>query len=404
MRFFRTAGFLFSALYLRAMENNETICACALGKVFGYEPRIALSLVENLGSASAVFALPQKERDALLAPYSKYSGKLTDALLESTAAELADLEGRGCRYLPLSHPCFPEALRECEDPPAGLYYRSSSPPEEIFRPRPAIAIVGTRDMSAYGKEWCTRIVSALSQAPEKPVIVSGLAYGIDITAHMAALGCGLSTLAVLPNGIETVYPGAHRVAAGKIAGSTGSALLTDYPPGTGPVAFTFLRRNRIIAALCRATILIESKKHGGGLITARLAAGYGREVFVLPGRIDDLRSEGCNILLKEKTAEPIVSLSLLGEQLGLGKYCLRSRRSFLSRAEDTYRDAPEVRRRAILKVAEAIGRQRGITPQRLCLETGLAYGELTAIVMTLESDGLISTDLMGRCSVNVKND
>lgn len=348
-----------------------------------------------------MFALSPKERDELLGPYSKYSGTLTDALLEQTAEELSGLERQGCRYLPLTDPAFPEALRECGDPPPGLYYRSSSAPEQIFRPRPAIAIVGTRDMSPYGKEWCARIVGALSQAPEKPVIVSGLAFGIDITAHMAALGHDLSTIAVLPNGIEMIYPHSHTVAAGKIATSEGSALVTDFPPGTGPVGFTFLRRNRIIAALSRATILIESKKHGGGLITAELAAGYGREVFALPGRIDDLRSEGCNLLIREKKAEPIVNLAEVGRQVGLGSYNLRGRKGFLAKVQEHYKDLPESRKKLILKVAEAIHRQRGIAVDELCSALALPYSDISPAVLTLESDGLISTDLMGRCTVNL---
>ena len=384
------------------MEKNEIICACALGKVFGYEPRIALSLVENLGSASAVFALSPRDRDALLGPYGKYSGSLSDSLLESTAEELERLASEGCRYLPLTHPAFPEALRECGDPPAGLYYRSCSEPEELFCSRPAIAVVGTRDMSPYGKEWCTRIVGAMSQAPQKPLIVSGLAFGVDITAHMAALAYGLGTVAVLPNGIDEIYPRQHSTAAAKIAGSPGSALVTDYPPGTGPVAFTFLRRNRIIAALSRATVLIESKKHGGGLITSRLAAGYGREVFALPGRIDDTRSEGCNIIIREKTAEPITSLSDIGEQLGLGRYKLRSRKGFMERVADVFSGAPQQRRETLLKVAEAIKRQRGISVDELCRQLALPYSEISSLVLTLESEGLVETDLLGRCSASLK--
>ena len=377
------------------------MCACALGKVFGYEPRIALSLIENLGSAAGVFALSSRERDELLGPYSKYAGTLTDALLEQAAEELHSVELQGCRYLPLTDPAFPEALRECGDPPPGLYYRSSSTPEEVFRTRPAIAIVGTRDMSPYGKEWCTRIVGALSQAPEKPVIVSGLAFGIDITAHLAALGHGLSTIAVLPNGIEMVYPHSHNVAAGKIAASEGSALVTDFPPGTGPVAFTFLRRNRIIAALSRATILIESKTHGGGLITAELAAGYGREVFALPGRIDDLRSEGCNLLIREKKAEPIVNLAEVGRQVGLGFYNLRTKKGFLAKVQDFYKDLQKDQNSLIIRIAEAIHRQRGITVDELCTALNLPYAEVSSSVLTLEGDGFISTDLIGRCMIQV---
>lgn len=383
------------------MENNETVCACALVKVFGYEPRVALSLVEHLGSAAAFFALPQKERDSLVGPDGKYAGLLTDALLESTAAELDGLERQGCRFLPLAHPAFPEALKSCGDPPAGLYYRSDAAPEEIFRRRPAIAIVGTRDMSPYGRECCERLVAALSQAPVKPVIVSGLAYGIDITAHMAALGRSLSTIAVLPVGIDDVYPAAHRIAAGKIAAAPGSALVTDYPPGTGAAACTFLRRNRIIAALSDATVLVESRRHGGGLITARLASDYGREVFAVPGRLDDLRSEGCNIIIRDRTAEPIVNMAEAGFQLGLGKYNLRSEAGFAGKLRDLYRGAPEARIAELLKVAETIRKRRGITVDEMCEALGKPYLQISPLVLTLESDGLIETDLQGRCMVKI---
>ena len=381
------------------MENNETICACALVKVFGYEPRIALSLVENLGSASAVFDLPQKERDELVGP--KYAGDLSDAFLEQTAAELRELERQGCHFLPMSDPAFPAALRDCGDSPAGLYYRSDSAPERIFGKRPAIAIVGTRDISPYGRECCARLVAALSQAPVKPVIVSGLAFGVDISAHMAALGYGLPTIGVLPVGIDEVYPATHRVAAAKIAAAPGSALVTDFPPGTGPVGFTFLRRNRIIAALSDATVLIESKIHGGGLITARLAADYGREVFALPGRIDDVRSAGCNLIIRDKTAEAIVNIAEAGMQLGLGKYNLRREADFNAKVRDFYRNRPEKQRNVLLKTASAIRRQRGVTVDGLCTLLSMPYAEVSTLVITLQSDGFIDTDLQGRCMVRI---
>jgi len=383
------------------MDDREKRAACALNRVFGYEPRTALGLVEHLGSAAAVFDLPQKDRDALLGPFSKYSGLLTDSLLEECARELEDLERKGCRFLACTDPAYPEILRDCEDPPAGLYYRSTSPPEEIFAKRTAIAVVGTRDMSPYGREWCTRLVGAMAQAPSKPVIVSGLAYGVDITAHMAALGHGLSTIAVLPGGIDDIYPRKHCVAAEKIAEAPGSALVTDYPPGTAPVAFTFLRRNRIIAALSNATVLIESKIHGGGLITARLASGYGRDVFALPGRIDDVRSAGCNMLIGEKLAEPIVDLSRAGEQLGLGRYNLRREGDFRNRVTETYRSLPEERREPLVCTAEAIRKRRGVTVDELCTVLGKPYPEVAALTATLESDGIISIDLLQRCTIHL---
>ena len=126
----------------------------------------------------------------------------------------------------------------------------------------------------YGREFCTRIVRTLAQAPDRPAIVSGLALGVDITAHLAALDAGLPTIAVIPVGIDDIYPPSHRIAAGRIAAAEGSAIVTDYPPGTAPLQINFIRRNRIIAGLSEATVVVESKAKGGSLVTANIAFSY----------------------------------------------------------------------------------------------------------------------------------
>lgn len=383
--------------------DKETVCACALNRVFGYEPKIALGLIRELGSASAVFDLPGDTLDSLLGPFSKYRGKLCRESVEKEEEELSALEKEGCRFIPFTHPDFPALLKEIEDPPAGLYYRGCSPPADIFGRKPAIAIVGTRDMSPYGKEWCAKIVASLAQAPSKAVIVSGLAYGIDITAHLSALRCNLPTVAVLPNGIDRVYPSAHREAASRIASTEGCALVTDYPPGTGPVAFTFLRRNRLIAALSQATILIESKIRGGGLMTCRLASGYGREVFALPGRLDDIRSQGCNLLIREKIAEPVAGLEAIGGQVGLGHYHLKGGDGLAQKLRDSYGGLPRERREELGKVAEAVRRNRGITVEEIGIMLGIPYPQAAALAGILQGDGIIAMDLLQRCSINAGN-
>lgn len=386
------------------MIERETVCACALNRIFGYEPRAALALLNRYGSAAAVFERPAGEIDGLLGPYSKYTGMVNAAALEKEERELGWLEGLGCRFLPYTHPDFPQLLKECEDPPAGLYYKSASSPAEIFGAGAYVAIVGTRDASPYGREWCERTVKALAQAPLRPVIVSGLAFGIDITAHRAALENGLPTIAVLPGGIDEVYPRAHQAIAANITRTPGCALITDYPPGTGPVAFTFLRRNRIIAALSRATILIESKAHGGGLITCGLASGYGREVYALPGRIDDFRSAGCNALIAEKTAEAIVNLAGLGAQLGLGRYNLRKGSDLAESVRRRYAALPAEESSALLKLAMAVRKNRGASLDELCGLLKMPYSEVAGLAGVLEGDGIICTDLMQRCTINAKFD
>jgi len=381
----------------------ERISACALNRIFGYEPRFSIGFMQALGSASAVFDLSESELRSMMGPFSRHQGEINEGAREEAEKELDRLESRGCGFIAYSEAEYPHALKECEDAPAGLYVRTSSPYAEVFGGRPAISIVGTRDISPYGREWCPKIVGAIAQSPVKPTIVSGLAFGVDISAHLAALAMGLPTIAVLPGPINEVYPKSHYVAAGKIATARGSAIVTDYPPGTAPAAHTFVRRNRIIAGMSQATILVESKIKGGGLITCRLAQGYGRDVFALPGRIDDVRSAGCNMLLSEKVAEPISSLDNLGEQLGLGRYNLRKNKDFSQRISEIYAsEKDEARRKAIIETAITIKKRRGITISELCEESGMAYREVAEITGTLECDGVIGIDLMQRCTINPK--
>lgn len=382
----------------------ERISAAALNDIFGYEPKLSHHIIDVLGSAEAVFSLSDSQKAEAFGPYSRFLPRINDSSLEKAQRQIEDLESRGNRVISIFEDDYPALLRECEDAPLVLYVRSSSPPEEIFNVRPAISVVGTRDISLYGKEWCSRIVGAISRAQDKPVIVSGLAIGVDINAHMAALAFGLPTIAVLPVGIEDVYPRRHRVAAEKIAASRGSAIITDYPPGTNAIAVNFLRRNRIIAGISQATILVESKSKGGGTMTARLAAGYGRELFALPGRIDDIRSEGCNLLLREKLAEPIVSLDELPESLGLGKYNRRNSRSLEEEIAARYgRSLPEQDLAMITAICMAVKKNRGISIDELCAMLGCTYHETVRLTGLLETDRFIDIDLLQRCVINPKN-
>ncbi len=409
------------------MENErlEKAAACTLGRLFGDEPRIARGIIDALGSAAAVFRLGREELRDLAGPYGKVFSKLEGAGLGESESILSALEERGVDFIPLTDRRYPALLRECEDAPAGLYVRSSTPIEEVFDGRPAVSVVGTRDITPYGKEWCERIVLALSRASRKPVIVSGLAIGIDVTAHLAALSSGLPTVAVLPTGIDDIYPKRHTVVAGKIASSQGGALVTDFPPGTMPMAPYFLRRNRIIAGLADATILVESKVKGGGMMTARLAAGYGRTVLALPGRVDDLRSGGCNYLLREKVAEPLTDLDSMVEALGLGGRAPGRRRdpvaALRERLASEARQSPGVSSRCavgggsgfrsesvspgegddnvelLCAALDLVSRQRGIEINRIGEDLGVGPGRAAALVTTLEAEGFIQTDLLGRC-------
>ena len=381
--------------------KNEKICSMALGKVFGFEPRLALALVRHLGSASAVFDLPLSQRDELLGPYSKYKGQLTDRTLDEAAEEYERLSRMNACYLAYSEPAYPSALKEASDPPMGLYVRSSTPPESLFGgTSPVIAVVGTRDATPYGLQLCERLVAALAGVEPKPVIVSGLAYGIDICAHRTALRSGLPTLGVMATGVDDIYPWRHRNDALRMESEPGCALLSDYPLGTGALAIHFIRRNRIIAALSQATLLVESKEKGGGMITARLAFDYGRDVYAVPGRVGDVRSQGCNRLIAEKIAEAVCSpeqwLSSLGFVVrGPGPKAGEAERVVPSTGRMSRSDTDLCAQMLSLIQAEC-----GITLDQLAVHLHCSEVKLSSLAALLEADGLIRVDLLRRCRIN----
>lgn len=385
--------------------THEKACLCALNRIFGFEPKIALALISHFGSAAGVFALTPKETDSILGPHSKYRGCISPKAVEDAYKELEHCLRKGIRFVGWSESGYPSLLKECEDAPAGLYIRSSSPPEELWDGRRAIAVVGTRDLSPYGAEWCARLIRRLADIPEKdrPVIVSGLALGTDICAHKAALDCGLPTIGVMATGPEAIYPSRHRHEAERIVGTPGSALITDYPPGTAPLAVHFLRRNRIIAGLSEATVLMESKIKGGGMMTARLADSYNREVFALPGRVDDTRSQGCNLLIHNRTAHPITSIESFMKDLGMR---IGKKSPGMSDAEHLSRlytgRLTEDRISQMSRILLAIRGERGISIDDISAKLGLEYQKVSQLTGMLETDGVITVDLLQRCFINFR--
>lgn len=385
--------------------THEKACLCALNRIFGFEPRIALALISHFGSASEVFSLKTEELDLLLGPHSKYRGCVTPDAMEREYKDLEKLSSQGISFIGWSESEYPIRLKDCPDAPVGLYIRSSSPSDTLWGKHRAMAIVGTRDLSPYGKEWCERIVISLSELPkeERPVIISGLALGTDICAHRAALASGLPTIGVMATGPENVYPYRHRYFAEEICSAPGSALITDYPPGTAPLAIHFLRRNRIIAGLSEATVLIESKIKGGGMMTARLADSYNRSIFALPGRVDDLRSQGCNHLIKSRIATPIISIPDFLKELGIRTVRRQSQEQETEQLGRLYGSTlPEEKILQMGNILLAIRGERGITVEDIAEQTGLGYALTSQLTSMLETDGIITRDLLQRCFINFR--
>ena len=382
-----------------AMQDaKETRALCALNKVLGYMPAVGHELIKWFGSADGVFRVPPETLRQALGTQRELAEQLNGTLLDWADQELAGVRERGGRFIPFGDEDYPGLLAECPDPPLGLYYRSASPPTAVFDLHPCIAVVGTRDISPYGREWCRKLVEAMSEASVTPTIVSGLAFGADAVAHKTALACGLPTIGVMATGIEKIYPWQHIELAEQMAGTPGCALITDYPLSSSPVALNFIRRNRIIAGLSRATLVIESKSKGGSLITARYANEYDRDVFALPGRAGDIRSEGCNSLIRHRMADIVTEPEDLVERLGLGKPARRRKAGLEMLLKQKYGpDSPLVALGLLVK-----GRP-GISLEEIVAETGWSWPEVMERAGRLETDGLLETDLLQRCTIPAKN-
>ena len=208
----------------------------------------------------------------------------------------------------ITDPLYPPLLKDCPDAPILLYYRG----QMDCNHQRTLSIVGTRHQTAYGRELCAQLIRDLRSYD--PIVISGLALGIDITAHQAALENGLKTIAVLAHGLDRIYPPQHQTIARQMLEHGG--WISEFPPGTQPEREHFPQRNRIIAGMSEGTLIVETGVSGGSMITAYLASGYQRVVMALPGRVTDLRSAGCLSLIRNQIAVPITSADDIAEELG----------------------------------------------------------------------------------------
>lgn len=381
------------------MENIETVASFALSRIFRYEPRLAKAIVETLGSAEAIFRLDKDGLFEALGPFNKYREPIVNTSLDKASQELDDILKDGYSYIPHCHPDFPRNLSFCEDAPVGFFLRSDDSPANIFS-GDRISIVGTRDITPYGREWCRRLTSALGETEEKPAIVSGLAYGVDINAQVGALDNGLKTISVLGNGIGSIYPAMHASYADRICHTPGCGIITEYPPGADVTATNFLCRNRIIAGMSRATILVESKLRGGGMTTARQASSYSRDVFAIPGRSDDVFSQGCNCLIQSHLAEPINSVEEFIDGLGYHHVGTAVNKAAAMAPKDYYSGSMDANKIDLAsRILLMVRKNRGIAVSEMADSLHLPYHEVIALVTRLEGDGFIEVDILQRCSI-----
>lgn len=291
------------------MDEDEKQYQIALSFVDLIGPVIGRALIEYCGSAKAVF----KEKAHLIAKVPGMGRERVNALRSSKVWERAERELNFClkheiEILFFNEPNFPRRLRRCPDSPTLLYGKGNC---DLNVPH-TVAVVGTRSQTDYGRRATEKIIE--TWMPYDPLILSGLALGVDTTAHSEALNRGLKTAAVLGHGLDRIYPYKNSHLAEQIAQS--GMLLSEFPSGTKPDAVNFPRRNRIVAGMSDATVVIEAAEKGGALITGQLASSYQRDVFALPGRISDSKSAGCLALIKNNEAHVLTKATDVPELLG----------------------------------------------------------------------------------------
>lgn len=279
-----------------AQASDELVYELALNLVPKIGPGLYRNIVAYTGSARAFFEIPSGK----LAKVPRVGKKLiayrksADQFIKDAEEIIGACRKKNIRILPFSDPEFPKRLKALDDSPMILYIRGNV----NLNPERSIGIVGTRNATEYGKSITKKIIEELS--PFQPSIISGLAYGVDIEAHRAALQNNIPTIGVLGSSVHQIYPSIHKTTAEQMFEAGG--LISEYPPGTEMHPGNFPQRNRIIAALSDAIIVVEAAKKGGALITAEIAYSYNKEVFAVPGNLLSSYSEGCNNLIKQLKA------------------------------------------------------------------------------------------------------
>lgn len=275
------------------MQYTKLQYRIAFASIRGMNVTLGRELLRIVGSEREFFALSETRLRYLTQSKARiYSDEYRARVLSESIVETAFIDAHEMRAIYFTDPTYPRRLLECEDAPLMLYGYGTLDLNDCRM----VGIVGTRHATPYGIDFVHNFIDDLASKVSNLVIVSGLAYGIDIAAHRAAIKANVPTIGVMATGMQTIYPSEHRTDAQSMV-NAGGALITEYGHLTPIHKGNFVARNRIVAGMCDCLVVIESAEKGGALITANLAVGYNRDVFAVPGRINDTYSAGCNRLI-----------------------------------------------------------------------------------------------------------
>lgn len=361
------------------MDYREATCRIALQMVFGLGPVRCRNLISAMGSASAVF-------DNAKELHTYISGLSRDVLQQINNQKLLKIAEKEVEFsikenihIILDNECeYPSRLRECNDAPLLLFFKGNANLNNLK----IVSIVGTRHATDYGKMLTRRFVRELAELCPGTMVVSGLAYGIDIEAHSAAVEAGLPTVAVLAHGLDRIYPAVHRPMVNAMIPNGG--VITEYKTNTRPDRQNFVTRNRIIAGMADATVVVESAIHGGALVTASLANEYSRECFAFPGRVGDEYSAGCNHFISTnkavliQSAADFVKSMMWDVDMTPGKKRHVQRQLFVEMS-------PEEE-----NVVDILRREGDMQINTLVLHSSIPVNKLVSIMFGLEMKGVVT--------------
>lgn len=364
------------------MDNSqEIINTIALTRINYFSLAGMLELYRRLGSATAVMDHRDDIRDVLPDATQRLIDALKDVSepLRRAEAELEYDEAHGITPLTMNDTRYPSRLRECDDAPLMLFYKGTA---DLNSAR-VLSIVGTRHCTSYGQDLIRRFCDDLRQICPDVLIISGLAYGVDICAHRNALRSGFYTAAVLAHGLDTIYPSSHRDTAREML--THGGLITEFLTGTNADKVNFVRRNRIVAGMADATLLVESASHGGGLITTGIAQSYGRDVFAFPGAVGMTYSEGCNNLIRDNGAALITCAADLAAAMTWDNdSALRN-----ARQQGIERQLfPELTGDEQL-IVSTLAKTNDMQINMLAVRTGIPVQRMSALLFSLEMKGVV---------------
>mgnify|MGYP003270175017 FL=1 len=359
-------------------SEEEQIYSIALTMVPGIGHIGAKHLIDGMGNAVDVFRL----RKEILERIPEVSQRVIEALDCPQAVLRAEQEYEFIRKnriscLSFHDEAYPSRLRECEDAPVVLFFKGNADLNSLH----ILNMVGTRNATDYGTQICASFLRDLKAVCPDVLVVSGLAYGIDIHAHREALANELPTVGVLAHGLDRIYPHVHRKTAVDMLEKGG--LLTEFLSGTNPDRHNFISRNRIVAGMCDATIVIESAEKGGSLITAELAEGYHRDCFAFPGRMSDEYSKGCNRLIRDNKASLLLSAEDFVQAMGWNMQTTLSEKVSVQRS--LFIELSEEEQK-IVAILEKLG---NLQINSLVVEADIPVNKMTAILFELEMKGVI---------------